>query len=195
MIRFIRKSLNKIKFRLNLKKTEIKCGGLDVIELYEADDFIVRGAVAHDIEQLKIIYGRLNNVDLSRSNINLLKNFPGRLILIAEVTRGSKSNIVGMNLFYFNSRDFKEGTIHEGFIGVVPEFEGKGIATAMRKHAIAHFRRSGLSGISTRISKNNIASLLSAEKLGFKPFEEYFDPIMQEERYYLVCNFENNCEQ
>jgi RimJ/RimL family protein N-acetyltransferase len=192
---FLKKIIIKLKALLNYKKTLAKCSQLVSINNFEVGNFILRGADIKDLGQLKIIYSQLNNVDLSRSNIDLLKKCPGRLILIAEVTNGSKSNIVGMNLFYFNPRDFKEGTIHEGFIGVVPEFEGKGIATAMRKHAIAHFRRSGLSGISTRISKNNNASLRSAEKLGFRPVEEYFDPAMQEDRYYLVCNFENNCDQ
>lgn len=59
----------------------------------------------------------------------------------------------------------------------------------MRKHAIEHFKKAGFNGISTRISINNIRSLKSAEKLGFKVFKQYFDSEMNEERYYLICNF------
>jgi RimJ/RimL family protein N-acetyltransferase len=195
MLFFLKKIIIKLKVLLNYKKTQVKFSQLVPIKKFEVGNFTLRGAEIMDLDQLKIIYSQLNNIDLSRSNIELFKKHTGKLILVTEISIGSKKSIVGMEMFYFNPRDFKEGTIHEGFIGVLPEFEGKGIATRMRKHAIEHFRRSGLSGISTRISKNNIASLHSAEKLGFKPVEEYFDLAMQEERYYLVCNFENNCDQ
>ena len=91
-----------------------------------------------------------------------------------------------MHLFYMNPRDFKENTVHEGFIGVLPEYEGQGIATQMRKVAKQHFKQAGFSGISSRISKENLGSLHSAKKIGFEPVEEYFDNNMKEERYYLI---------
>ena len=88
-----------------------------------------------------------------------------------------------------NKKDIKENTIHEGFIGVVPEASGRGIATKMRQMAIQHFKLAGFSGISTRISLNNSASLMSAKKIGFQPVEEYQEPSTGEKRYYMICNF------
>ncbi|HCZ9577165.1 TPA: N-acetyltransferase [Vibrio cholerae] len=192
MCAFLMKIIRKLNALLNYKRTKKKCNQLVPVKKFETENYILRGADTKDFERLKVIYSQFNNYDLSKLNMGLFKRQSEKLILVSEVINGSKSNIVGMELFYFNPRDFKAGTIHEGFIGVLPEFEGRGIATAMRKHAIAHFRLSGLNGISTRISKNNISSLRSAERLGFKPVEEYFDPVMQEDRYYLVYNFENN---
>ncbi len=96
---------------------------------------------------------------------------------------------MGMDMFYLNPRDFQEDTIHEGFIGVLPDHEGQGIASQMRKQAIEHFKQNGFKGISTRISKTNFASLNSARKLGFKVVEKYFDAGMNECRYYLICTF------
>lgn len=91
-------------------------------------------------------------------------------------------------MFYFNQRDFIDGTIHEGFIGVLPEAEGQGTGTRLREAAIAYFSANNIQGISTRISKNNLKSFRSAKKLGFKVSEEYFDENSKETRYYLVLS-------
>lgn len=175
---------------LNIFKLIIKFKDFSIIKQVEFDDFLTfRGAGINDLDQLMPIYKKLNGKELSNSNIKLLKYCSEKLVIIAEKKIGRRKKIVGMDLFYMNSRDFKESTVHEGFIGVLPEYERQGIATQMRKHAITHFNQAGFTGISTRISKNNIGSLRSAEKLGFKPIEEYYDEIMNEERYYLVLNF------
>ena len=104
----------------------------------------------------------------------------------------SNNNLVGLEIFYFNRRDAKENTVHEGFVGIVESCRGLGISTKLRRHSLSHFESSGLSGISSRISLNNVPSLRSAEKLGFKPVERYFDQAMSEERYYLVCLFKDS---
>lgn len=192
MCDIIKRAIRKLKVLFNYKRNQARFCKLLPIENCDARNYVIRGADANDLEQLKIIYRQLNNSDLSAFYIKLLKRHARKLILVAEISKESKNSIIGMDMFYFNPRDFKEFTIHEGFIGIVPEFEGKGIATAIRKHAIEHFRRSGISGISTRISKSNVGSLRSAQKLGFEPIEEYYDPVMKEDRYYLICHFESN---
>jgi len=119
----------------------------------------------------------------------------GRLQVIRLFLHGSQTtfvlvdegerSLVGIDHFYFNERDIKASTIHEGFIGVLPELRGQGLATELRTCAIEHFRKSGLKGISTRISTGNAASLRSAEKLGFRVIEAYWDDVLDEDRLYL----------
>lgn len=186
---------NKYKIYFIFKKSLEKLESIGKIKKSSYREYQLRGAELSDLYRIKSIFLSLNRAEFAKSNEKILKRHPGKTIIVAESVVDGKREIVGMDLFYLNARDLSENTVHEGFVGVLPEFEGKGIATAMRKNAIAHFRCSGFSGISTRISKNNIASLRSAEQLGFKPVEEYFDLAMQEERYYLVCNFESNCDQ
>jgi RimJ/RimL family protein N-acetyltransferase len=99
-----------------------------------------------------------------------------------------ESMILGINIYYFNQRDIQEHSIHEGFIGVYPEWQGKRIATNMRRLALSHFSANGLDAVSSRVSLSNIASLKSNQNLGFKPVEKYFDEKMNEERYYLKCD-------
>lgn len=189
MIRVLRKIFNKVVSIFNLQKNISKCYEIEEMDETKVSDLVFRGATINDLGQLMPIYKKLNYIELSTNNIKLLKYCSKKLVVIAEKEIDGRKKIIGMDLFYMNPRDFNEATIHEGFIGVLPEYEGMGIATQMRKHAIAHFNREGFKGISTRISKNNIGSLRSSEKLGFKVVEEYYDKVMQEERYYLVLNF------
>lgn len=102
------------------------------------------------------------------------------------ILEDENKQVIGINLYYFNKRDVKQGTIHEAFIGISAQTRGKGLATMLRKTAIDHLKKSGLKGVSTRISLNNLPSLQSSLKLGFKPVETYFDEKMQEERHYLI---------
>ncbi len=193
-MRIFNKIYNKLNVYAIYYRTLIKCGAFEVIPRLICGEVIFRGANVGDVEQLALVYKKLNGVELSLENIRLIKSCARKLVLVVEEKIEGKDKIFGINFFYLNSRDFREQTIHEGFIGVLPEYEGRGIATQMRKLAIEHFKKAGFKGISTRISKNNIGSLRSAEKLGFKPIEGYFDSNMGEERYYLICRLENNFE-
>lgn len=60
--------------------------------------------------------------------------------MLFVATDSNNNQIIGMDMFYFNPRDLNENTVHEGFIGVLPEYQGQGIATIMRQQAIKHFR-------------------------------------------------------
>jgi RimJ/RimL family protein N-acetyltransferase len=155
-------------------------------------DYLYTSASFDDIVELESIYVDLNGTRFRRpQRLSLLFNIRKRLLVVKTNENGSEK-IVGMNFYYLNNKDLKEKTIHEGFIGVLPNHRGQGLATEMRKIAILHFSRSRFKGISTRISKKNLGSLRSAEKLGFVPAEEYFDFNMDETRYYMVCKFRND---
>jgi len=147
-----------------------------------------------DLAEIESIYFELNGTLFSKlQRISLLLNVK-KCLLIVKIKEKGLEKIVGMNFYYINKKDFKEKTIHEGFIGVLPAYEGQGLATEMRKIAILHFAKAGFMGISTRVSKGNLGSLRSAEKLGFLPTEEYFDSKVDEVRYYMVCKFGTNCD-
>lgn len=106
------------------------------------------------------------------------------------VVRDKKTNqIVGYSLYYFNRRDIKEATIHEGDISLHSDYRGKGIGTAQRLHVLRHFARCpSIKGLSSRIDLDNQASLRSGQKVGYKIKECYFDQIRGKERAYLICD-------
>lgn len=187
MFRILIKIKSYLASKRNFRLTQAKLSDFTKIELTEKENIIVRHYSAADEKTVGKLYEQLNIIYLSKAHKNLYKTFGSKLLFVA--TDSNNDQIIGIDMFYFNPRDFNENTVHEGFIGVLPEYQGQGIATIMRQQAIKHFKKNGLAGISTRISKNNLGSLHSAEKLGFKPVEEYYDEAMGEERYYLVCKF------
>lgn len=110
-----------------------------------------------------------------------------KLCLVVEDAINKR--VVGYSLYYFNFRDIQERTVHEGYTGILPEFQGRGIGTAQRLHALQHFARCPfIQGVSSRVSLNNLASLKSNLNLGFEEKERYYDQTMGEERVYLVCD-------
>lgn len=157
----------------------------------EIGELLFRGYSPSDADAISKIYYELNNgVDFSGLQRVLYRCIGKRCLLVVEQRDAAgASKIVGMNIYYMNKKDVKENTIHEGFVGVVPEACGRGIATKMRQMAIWHFKSAGFSGISTRISLKNSASLVSAKKIGFQPVEKYQEPSTGEQRYYMVCKF------
>ena len=157
----------------------------------EFGDLIFRGYSASDAKAISEIYQELNDgAVFSRIQRELYSRVGRRCMLVVEQREPfGASKIVGMNMYYLNKRDIQENTIHEGFVGVVPAANGRGIATQMRQIAIRHFKSAGFSGISTRISLNNVASLMSAKKIGFQAVEEYQEPSTGEQRCYMVFKF------
>ncbi|SUA59277.1 GNAT-family acetyltransferase [Oligella ureolytica] len=186
MLKILRKFKSYLTSKKNHRLTQAKLNDFTEIETLEQDRFVVRAYSSSDENSVSKLYEQLNKIPLSKAHKNLYQNSGSKLLFVA--TDKKNNQVMGIDMFYFNPRDFNENTVHEGFIGVLPEYQGQGIATIMRKQAIKHFKENRLAGISTRISKNNLGSLYSAEKLGFKPVDEYYDEAMDEQRYYLVCN-------
>lgn len=112
--------------------------------------------------------------------------FGSRLCLVARDVE--RREVVGVVIYYFIAKDWRDSIVHEGFIGLQEGVRSVGMGTFMRRHALENFARSGLSGVSSRISVGNLPSLKSNEKLGFIPVETYFDSSMREKRHYLICS-------
>ncbi|WP_026879213.1 GNAT family N-acetyltransferase [Ignatzschineria larvae DSM 13226] len=143
-----------------------------------------------DFERLKKELSQ--NRELSRVQKLLYQYASNKLVLV--VIDPQQNQLIGLNMFYFNKRDLLENSVHAGFIGVNSQYQGQKIASTMRERIKHHFMQNGLKGISSRISLNNEGSLRSALKVGFKPVEKYYDNALGEERYYLVCDLENEID-
>jgi RimJ/RimL family protein N-acetyltransferase len=152
------------------------------------DEIVIYGASIKELKEALCIYSFYNNKNKIGISYYILYFFVSKkLVFIAKDIFINK--IIGVELYYFNRSDIKENTIHQGFRGILPAWQGKGIGTLLTNYAVNHFKNSRLDGISSRVSLNNLASLRSNLKLGFRPVEEYFDKNTHENRYYLVCSF------
>ncbi|MFY0990299.1 GNAT family N-acetyltransferase [Halomonas sp. C05BenzN] len=113
----------------------------------------------------------------------------GRLGVVAL---DPERRVVAAGFYGFSPRDLHEGRVHAAFSGVLPAHRGRGLATEVRRTAILHFRANGLTGYSSRISADNVASLKASHKLGFRVVDRYTDAARGEARCYLVCDFDND---
>ena len=168
--------------------------GFQVPKLNEMNHgvFTTRGLRRSELACFLEIYSELNagaKLGLVRKIIYWLLGERLCVIVIGS-NSGTDANheMLGFNMFYFNSRDFEEDTIHSGFIGTKTEARGLGVATAMQQHIFSNFAKTNLKGVSSRISVNNHSSMAVAKKVGLEPVEQYFDESMGEERFYLVCD-------
>lgn len=169
----------------------VRSNSINAIEPVVRNNIHYRGMGVADLYQVGNIYSQLNQgSSLSWERKKFYHLLGNKLMLLAWGSNGNRDVVVGLNMYYLNARDVKESTIHEGFIGVLPEARGQGIATSLRRVAKEHFAMAGFKGISTRISLCNKGSLNSALQIGFKPVEKYYDMNSDAERYYLVCNLE-----
>jgi len=173
-----------------LRRNIVKCIFLPSISRKMINDIELSGSLKKNLKDIKTLYMNVTKGNkISREKLILYFLFGHKLIVVAK---NIDKEIIGLELYYFNKKDLIEGTIHQGFRGVKQEKQGIGIGTVITSHAIGHFKNAGLSGISSRVSLNNISSLRSNQKLGFHPVEEYYDKKMDEQRYYLICDFKDD---
>jgi GNAT superfamily N-acetyltransferase len=151
---------------------------------------LFRAFTKKDLDRIESIYKMLNlGQNLSSRNITLLKLIGKK---ICSVVEKDGQGVIAFNLFYFNPRDIKEGTIHNAYAGFLPVCQGGGIGKRLYAYAVSHFSKTCLSGISGRISLSNFPPFKITTALGYKVVEKYFDPEMDEERVYIRLNFYDN---
>lgn len=153
---------------------------------FEFDELVIESCRSEYLEEVFHLYKDLHNgKDLSRRNKLLLRLAGNKFCYVVR----SGSEIVGIGLYYFNKKDVRENTIHEGYTGLKKEYRGKGVGTIARKNALYHFSQvKSIMGVSSRISLDNEASYRGNVKLGFEVVEKYFDTGLKKERAYLICD-------
>jgi hypothetical protein len=145
-----------------------------------------QGAGWRDISAMRNLYRAWNEgKDFSFCRIVFLVFLGRKTCLVAK----RAGRLVGYDLFYVNKRDIYDNTVHEGFIALLEEELGHGLGTLLRTISGRHFYDCGVSGISSRIYKENGPSMTSAIKVGFKITETRIEPGSQKTQAYLVWDF------
>lgn len=139
----------------------------------------------HDVIHLSGTLAHTGKIDIVKKIF--LKFCGSKLCFVLKDKETDES--IGYSLFYFNQRDIDEETVHEGYVGMIVEYHGRGVGTKFRKIILQHFAYvTKLYGTSSRVSLSNKASLISNLKNGYVIKEQYFDKYMNEERVYMVCD-------
>lgn len=153
-------------------------------------NIIIRPYYRSEINKITFIYETFNGKAIGFKLKILLALLGPKLSIVALEKKSGK--LIGVIIFYFNRRDVKEHTIHEAFIGILPEWQGRGIGTLLRQQAINYFKANGLKGISSRVSIFNHSSININKKLGYEIIESYYDHSLMESRVYMQLHFNDN---
>lgn len=149
------------------------------------NEYQIDGLKPIEIKKLRQIHKTLRNgreLNLWRTILYII--YGKKLITLAK---DKKNEIVGFQMLYFKKEEIKNKTIHEAFIGIKPEHQNKSLATNLRLFSARNLKRSRCKKISSKISKNNQASLESAIKCGFEPNPE----LSTETEFHLTKNLQN----
>ncbi|MFO8054477.1 MAG: GNAT family N-acetyltransferase, partial [Bacteroidales bacterium] len=107
------------------------------MQLVHYKGFAIGPLLHRHVDAALTLYKKLNNEkNLGTAKTLLLKIFGARLCLAAY---NKDNQIIGISVYYFNARDKKENSIHEGYTGVDPRFQNKGLGTELRRLAASHF--------------------------------------------------------
>lgn len=168
-------------FRAACKLSEFRSVSLG--EKYEVVPCVTK--LIHDVIRLSDVLEYAGKIDIVKK---IFLKFCGRKLCFVLKDKETGESI-GYSLFYFNQRDVDEKTVHEGYVGMMAEYHGRGVGIKFRKIILQHFARmTMLYGTSSRVSLSNKASLVSNLKNGYVIKEQYFDKYMNEERVYMVCD-------
>lgn len=151
------------------------------IKLWQMNQKMARQIVRH-VEPVQygdytITMGSLKHLkDIERAHAELFREpmlgwlvwlYRFRANDLVTVALNQQGELVGYECFMFNESEIKDLILHEVYIGVHEQYQGKGIATAMRKFSISSYEFGNLSGLSTVAVDNDIKALRSAQKSGF----------------------------
>lgn len=168
--------------------------GVPLIRPSRHKQYIICGVPGRLQGELRMLLHNIEGSPKASAKSSLLYRFIGRrMLFVAGIAsnKADKFTLVGANIYYFNDFDANQHlqTIHEGFIGVLPADRGLGVATALREAAYNNLKSLPLSGITTRIKKNNKSSLASAQKLGFSISSEFQKYQLSSDECYLFRPF------
>lgn len=153
----------------------------------EFGSFVIEPLSQQRLDAVERLYSDLSEGKRLNAQQKLALRLLGpRLCLVASDVQ--RNDVVAITFFYFNARDRRERTVHAAFNGIHRAAQGAGLGTFMLRHALENFARSGLAGVSSRVSLSNPSALKTNKKAGFVPVETYFDPFIGEERHYLICD-------
>jgi len=159
---------------------------LSRFQTIKKEKYIYRSYRTTDFQKIHALYRNYNKGRNFHHSLHFLLRLMGtRYCIVIE----NDLDIIGFTIYYFTKRDVTEKTIHEGYICTT--VQGQGLGSALRLHAMQHWKKLRIHGVSSRVSLSNKESLIGNLNLGFKVVDHYVDQQMNEERVYLKIEFDN----
>lgn len=151
-----------------------------------ADKYLFVGMERADFFKFRFLYFMASGKKLNLFQFVLSWLYSDRLVMCC--IEKSTNRLIGAEIYYFNQRDLDNSTIHQGYRMIHHSYQGMGIGTMLTKYSLRHFKSQNLQGVSSRVKSDNMSSLKSNLKSGFKIAETFKLPNGVDE-YYLVAYF------
>ncbi|MBO8415452.1 MAG: GNAT family N-acetyltransferase [Proteobacteria bacterium] len=103
---------------------------------------------------------------------------------LISVLLNDKGELVGYDMFMFNTAEDGLNIIHELYVGIAPAYQGQGLAVKLRRYSKDCYDHGVLSAISTLAGVYDIKALRTAQKAGFFITKRSAKP----PAHYLICN-------
>ena len=86
---------------------------------------------------------------------------------LMTIALDKNGKVAAYQCFMMNEHEISQHIIHEVYVAVSDSYQGKGLATALRRFSIESYDFGNLLAISTVARTNDIKALRSAQKAGF----------------------------
>mgnify|MGYP003372355782 CR=1 FL=1 len=148
---------------------------------YEKDkfnDIEFRPGRARDLKAIEQLHLRTFRIPL----LNFLRwVYRFKAMELVSVACDKEGRIIAYDLFMFEESEISEKILHELYVAVDPEYQDKGIATALRRYSVrAYAQKRTLKGLSTLARPHDIKALRTAQSAGYaitkaaaKPYAYY----------------------
>lgn len=130
----------------------------------DEDGFVYRCGERKDLKDIEYLQIRIFRKPLLTWMVWLYR---WRLPELSGVVLSPDGKLAGYDLFMFNEAEYGQKIVHELFVAVAPEFQGRGISTKLRRFSVECYDDNVLKGVSTLAGYNDIKALRSAQKSGF----------------------------
>lgn len=131
----------------------------------EDDNFLYRAGSAADLKAIEHLHFSLFRGPM----VNWLHwVYKFRAPELMSVIVDKKTNkVIGYDLYMFNESELKDRYIHEQYLGIDPNYQGKSLSVSLRKFSIECYNFGVLYGVSTLANLDDIKAIRSAQKAGF----------------------------
>lgn len=104
---------------------------------------------------------------------------------LGSVITDKDGRVIAYDLFMFNEAEVNQNLIHEQYLGVAREYQGKGLAVKLRRYSLSCYNHGKLRGASTLAFFHDIKALRTAQQAGYAIVSQSAKP----PAHYLVQYF------
>ncbi|HAR80229.1 MAG TPA: hypothetical protein DCR21_05290 [Succinivibrionaceae bacterium] len=128
------------------------------------DGLIFRAGTKADLKKIDEQHLKIYKVPILEWLRRVYSVCPEELIGVVET---QDKELIGYDLFMFNESEVTQEIIHEWEVVIAPEYQGRGIATRLRRYSAESYNHGRLAGVSTLAGFSDVKALRTAQKAGF----------------------------